>query len=74
MSDSRNSRKTPFSAWRKACGLSLEEAAAVLGKTKQMIIYLDEGISPRGACVPQVDTRLLMTAAYKGFPLKPWPI
>ena len=68
-------RKTAFAAWREACDLDHEEAARFLGLTKQMVIYLDQGIAPRGnECVPQIDTRMLMTAAFKGIDLKPWPV
>lgn len=68
--------RTAFSGWRDACNLELEEAAEMLGLTKQMVIYLDQGHTSDAdrACVPQLQTRLLMTAIFKGFDLKPWPV
>ena len=67
--------KTAFALWREACDLDLLEAADYLGMTKQMILYLEHGrLSDGRQCLPQVHTRKLMTAAFKGLDLKPWPI
>ena len=67
--------RTAFSAWRDAVGLDLDECAVMLGKTRQMVIYLDQGHTSDGRpVVPQLDTRKLMTAIFKGLDLKPWPI
>jgi hypothetical protein len=66
---------TAFSSWRQACGLSVEEAAALLGKSKLMIQLLDRGTTYDGRpCKPQLDTRRLMTAAYQRINLDPWPV
>ena len=67
--------RNAFSAWREACDLEPEEAAQLLGLTKQMVLYLDQGHTSDGRPVtPQMQTRKLMTAAFKGLDLKPWPI
>ena len=67
--------RTAFSAWREACGLDIDECAEMLGKTKQMVLYLEHGRTSDGRpVVPQIDTRKLMTAIFKGIDLKAWPI
>jgi hypothetical protein len=65
---------TEFYKWRQALGLSIDEAAEVLGKSKMMVYYLDRGHSPRGECVPQFDTRCLMSVLASGQRPEPWPV
>jgi len=65
---------TDFARWRRQVGLSIDEAADLLGLTGQMVRYLDAGKSPRGACLPQKDTRRLMTAIARKADVTPWPI
>ena len=68
--------KTAFGRWMADCGIETDaEASQMLGLSPIMIRYLREGVSPRGECVPQKDTRLLMTAIFEGMrALKPWPV
>lgn len=65
---------TEFAKWRRQVGLSFKEAAEMLGMTEQMVRYLEAGRSPRGVCVPQTDTRRLMTAIAKNADVTPWPV
>jgi hypothetical protein len=62
-----------FAKWREAVGLSLEEAAEMLGKSRIMTYYLDRGRNQHGPCAPQYDTRCLMRAIAEGYRPTPWP-
>jgi transcriptional regulator with XRE-family HTH domain len=73
--DAAKRNHTAFAAWREACGLSIEQTCELLGKTRQMVVYLECGVTHDGRPVrPQLDTRKLMTAAAKGLVLEPWPL
>lgn len=65
---------TDFARWRRQVSLSIDQAADLLGLTGQMVRYLEHGRSPRGVCLPQTDTRRLMTAIAKKADITPWPI
>jgi DNA-binding transcriptional regulator YiaG len=58
-----------FEKWRKACGLSVNEAAELLGMTRQMVYYLEHGQR-----APRVDTRRLMSVIAAGQRPEPWPV
>jgi predicted transcriptional regulator len=65
---------TAFRKWRKQANLSTNEAAALLGKTTQMINILDNGRTYDGRlALPQLDTRMLKTDAARQIRLEPWP-
>jgi hypothetical protein len=53
--------ETEFASWPRRLGISMKQAAELLGKSYVMAYYLDRGMSPGGPCVPQRDTRMLMT-------------
>jgi transcriptional regulator with XRE-family HTH domain len=57
-----------FENWRKSCGLSVREAADLLGMTRQMGYLLENGREPR------VDTRKLMSVIAQGQRPEPWPV
>lgn len=70
----RHTSRTAFADWLETTGLSYREAAELLGKSEQMIRYLEAGKSPRGQCVPQTDTRRLMMAIARDQDVSPWPV
>lgn len=66
---------TAFHQWRQQVNLSVGQAAVLLGKTRQMVRYLDAGRTNDGRrVVPLLDTRRLMSAVARGIDLAPWPI
>jgi DNA-binding transcriptional regulator YiaG len=58
-----------FQKWRKTCGLSVNEAAELLGMTRQMVYYLEHGQSQ-----PRVGTLKLMSVIAAGQRPEPWTV
>jgi transcriptional regulator with XRE-family HTH domain len=55
-----------FENWRKACGLSVREAAELLGMTRQNAYLLENGQKPK------MDTLKLMSVIAQGQRPEPW--
>lgn len=65
--------KPTFAQWREQMELSLEEAAELLGLGRSQVCVLCRGVDGLGRpAVPGLDTRMLMSAASAGIPLRPW--
>lgn len=67
--------KPTFAQWREKMQLSIEEAAELLGLGRAQICVLSRGVDGVGRpAVPGRDTRMLMSAAAAGIPLRPWAL
>jgi DNA-binding transcriptional regulator YiaG len=63
--DTRANNNAAFRAWRQRLDLSVQQTALALGRTSQMIRWLDQGCN-----LTTLSTRF-MTAVEKNGPLKP---
>ncbi|MBJ7543976.1 helix-turn-helix domain-containing protein [Rhodomicrobium udaipurense] len=64
-----------FATWRRAIGLSIDEAARALGLSRGTVCHLLRGYDVDGRpVVPRQDTRMLMQAIADGITLRPYPL
>lgn len=67
--------KPTFARWREDLGISIEQAAVLLGLGRGQVCALSRGVDASGRPVlPKTDTRLLMGAVADGIPLRPWAL
>jgi len=65
-------KKTTFALWRDKLGLSVGEAAEMLGLSMAQTAILLRGVDGKGRpALPRLDTRKLMAVALAGIELTP---